>query len=123
MHRQIAGKLTSPVTKWIVAGLWIVIAGVGWAFGGKLSQVTDDQASSWLPASAESTKALDKLDAFQSPNDIPLVIVYHRNSGLTAQDRQTIKGQIPEIQQMNGVSGQRSRAIASALKPSKEGSP
>jgi RND superfamily putative drug exporter len=93
------------VTKWIVAGLWIVIAGVGWSFGGKLTQVTDNQASSWLPASAESTKALDKLDAFQSPNDIPMVIVYHRASGLTAQDLRSIKGQIPDIQQMNGVSG------------------
>src|SRR5215218_8461125 len=102
MHRQIAGTLTSPVTKWIVAGLWIVIAAVGWTFGSKLTQVTDDQASSWVPASAESTRALDKLDAFQSPNDIPLVIVYSKADGLTADDVSAMKDQIPEIQAMDG---------------------
>ena len=69
MHRQFAGKLTSPVTKWVVAVLWILIAAGGATFGSKLSQVTDDQASSWVPSSAESTRALNKLDVFQSPND------------------------------------------------------
>ena len=38
MHRQIAGKLTSPVTKWIVAGVWIVITVVGATFGSKLTR-------------------------------------------------------------------------------------
>ena len=42
MHRQIAGKLTGRVTKWVVAVLWIIIAGTGAFFGSKLSQVTDD---------------------------------------------------------------------------------
>jgi RND superfamily putative drug exporter len=106
MHRQIAGKLTSPVTKWIVAVLWIVIAVFGWMFGHKLSHVTDDQASSWLPTSAESTQALDKLDSFQSPNNIPLVIVYSKSGGLTADDISAIKDQVPSIQQMNGVRGE-----------------
>ena len=106
MHRQIAGTVTSPVTKWIVAGLWVVIALVGWTFGSKLSQVTDDQASSWVPSSAESTRALDRLDAFQSPNDIPLVIVYSKTGGLSGNDLTSIKDQIPSIQAMSGVSGQ-----------------
>ena len=105
MHRQFAGKLTSPVTKWVVAVAWIIIAVVGTIFGSKLSQVTDDQASSWVPSSAESTRALDKLDVFQSPNDIPTVLVYYRAGGLTAQDEAAIKGQIPDIEAMDGVSG------------------
>jgi putative drug exporter of the RND superfamily len=104
MHRQIAGKLTSPVTKWVVAGVWVVLTVVGWSFGSKLSQVTDDQASSWVPSSAESTKALNKLDAFQSPNDIPMVIVYSRSGGLTADDVAAIKAQVPSLQAMHGVS-------------------
>ena len=35
MHRQFAGKLTSPVTKWVVAVLWILIAAGGATFGSK----------------------------------------------------------------------------------------
>src|SRR3954447_5592257 len=105
MHRQIAGKLTSPVTKWIVAAAWIVIFIAGLSFGSKLTQVTDDQASSWVPSSAESTRALDKLDVFQSPNDIPTVIVYYREGGLTPQDVSQIKSQVSNIQAMDGVTG------------------
>jgi putative drug exporter of the RND superfamily len=105
MHRQFAGKLTSPVTKWIVAVIWILIAAGGATFGSKLSTVTNDQAASWLPTSAESTKALDKLNAFQDPNDIATVIVYQRAGGLTSQDLASIKGQVPDISAMKGVTG------------------
>ena len=59
MHRQIAGKLTSPVTKWIVLAAWVVVFGVAGMFASKLTDVQNNEASSWLPASAESTKALD----------------------------------------------------------------
>ena len=63
MHRQIAGKLTGRVTKWLVLGFWIIVVAAAGPLAGKLTDVQDNQASSWLPASAESTKALDKLGA------------------------------------------------------------
>src|SRR3954454_20453589 len=105
MHRQIAGKLTSPVTKWIVLVAWIVIWGVSGMFAQKLTDVQDNEASSWLPASAESTKALDKLAPFQDSNDIPTTVVYSRAGGLTPDDLAAIQGHVPEIQQMKGVVG------------------
>jgi RND superfamily putative drug exporter len=104
MHRQIAGKLTSPVTKWIVAGAWIVIFIVASGFAQKLTDVQDNEASSWLPGSAESTKALDELKPFQDPNDIPTIIVYHRANGLTQDDLGAITAQLPDISAMKGVS-------------------
>src|SRR3954465_6987202 len=105
MHRQIAGKLTSPVTKWIVLAAWIVVFGVAPGFAQKLTDVQDNEASSWLPGSAESTKALDELKPFQDPNDIPTVVVYHRAGGLSSQDLRTISTQLPKIQSMDGVTG------------------
>ena len=60
--------------------------GVAGGFAGKLTDVQDNEASSWLPASAESTKALDKLAPFQDQNDIPTVVVYEQPGGLTAGD-------------------------------------
>ncbi len=62
MHRQIAGKLTGRVTKWIVLAAWIAILVVASGFASKLTDVQNNEAASWLPSSAESTKALDKLD-------------------------------------------------------------
>ena len=71
MHRQIAGKLTGRVTKWIVLVFWILVVAVASGYAAKLSDVQDNQAQSWLPASAESTKALDKLGPVPGPERHP----------------------------------------------------
>jgi putative drug exporter of the RND superfamily len=113
MHRQIAGKLTSPVTKWIVLVAWVVVFGISGGFAQKLTDVQDNEASSWLPGSAESTKALEELKPFQDPNAIPTVVVYHRAGGLTQQDRQVISAQLPAIQSMDGVTGKVSGPVVS----------
>ena len=52
-------------------------------FAAKLADVQNNEASSWLPASAESTRALEKLGPFQDPNAIPTIVVYERDGGLT----------------------------------------
>src|SRR3954465_14310570 len=106
MHRQIAGKLTSPVTKWIVLAAWVLVFMVAGMFASKLTDVQDNEASSWLPASAESTKALDKLAPLQDENDLPTIVVYFREGGLTQADLTAIQGQVAEIQDMKGVTGQ-----------------
>jgi RND superfamily putative drug exporter len=103
MHRQIAGRLTGRVTKWIVLGFWVLVLFVAAPFAGKLTDVQDNQASSWLPASAESTKALGKLDAFQDQNDIPTAVVYERRSGLTRSDLAQIASQVGRIQRLHGA--------------------
>src|SRR4051794_21542948 len=106
MHRQIAGKLTSPVTKWIVLAAWVLVFMVSGMFASKLTDVQDNEASSWLPSSAESTKALDKLAPFQDENDLPTIVVYSRAGGLTQADLTASQGQVAEIQDMKGVTGQ-----------------
>src|ERR1700753_2997015 len=116
MHRQIAGKLTSPVTKWVVAVVALLIFVPMVLLGSKLTDVQDNEASSWLPGSAESTKALDELKPFQSPNDIPTIVVYHRAGGLTQAALTAISAQLPKIQAMKGVTGQVTGPV-----PSKDG--
>src|ERR1700754_4551485 len=106
MHRQIAGKLTSPVTKWVVAVIALFIFFPMAYLGSKLIDVQDNEASSCLPGSAESTKALDKLAPFQDQNDIPTIVVYHRDGGLTPNDLTAIQAQVGEIQEMDGVVGE-----------------
>jgi RND superfamily putative drug exporter len=106
MHRQIAGKLTGPITKWIVAAFWIIlVVGLG-GFAQKLTDVQNNEASSWLPSSAESTAALEKLDAFQDPNTIPTVVVYERKGGLTEADKTAMASEVPDLQNLEGVEGQ-----------------
>jgi RND superfamily putative drug exporter len=106
MHRQIAGKLTGRITKWIVLIVWIAIIGVSSGFAQKLAEVQNNEAASWLPASAESTKVFDKLTPFQDQNDIPTTLVYYRDGGLTQADLTAIQAQVPKIQAMTGVVGE-----------------
>ena len=116
MHRQIAGKLTGRVTKWFVLAFWVVVLVICSGFASKLTDVQDNEASSWLPSSAESTRALEKLTPFQDPNDIPTVVVYTRPGGLTPQDLAAIRGQVNQLQDMDGVVGKAVGPI-----PSKDG--
>ena len=75
MHAQIAGRLTGRVTKWLVLGFWLVAFVVGATYGSKLIDVQNNETSSWLPATAESTQALDRLTPFYDPDSIPTVDV------------------------------------------------
>jgi RND superfamily putative drug exporter len=105
MHRQIAGTLTGPTTKWIVLAFWLVaLVGLG-GFAGKLSQVQNNQASSWLPSSAESTRGLDKLTPFQDPNSIPTTVVYTSATTTGPALQALAAGDIPKLQSIKGVDG------------------
>lgn len=87
MNRKLAGAVCGPRTKYVVVAFWVIAFVILGAFATKLTDVEDNQAASWLPGSAESTRALNAQMSFQSPDMIPAVVVYHRNGGLTQADR------------------------------------
>jgi RND superfamily putative drug exporter len=74
-------------TKWVVVGFWAVVLVVLFPLSTKLMGAEKNDATTWLPASAESVKVLDVQSRFQSANVSPGVVVYVRPSGLTAADR------------------------------------
>ena len=103
MHRQIAGRLTGRVTKWIVLVFWLVALGVLGGLSAKLADVQNNEASSWLPGSAESTEVSNELADTVDPNNIPTLVVYERPSGLTAEDRAAIADQASQMAGIDGV--------------------
>jgi len=103
MHRQIAGKLTSPVTKWVVFVIVLVLTGFMGFLGGKLADVKNNEQSSWVPSSAESTRVADQLSGEINPNEIPTLVAYHRDGGLTDEDLAAIDEQGKEIAGIDGV--------------------
>jgi len=74
-------------TKWVVVGFWVVAVAVAYPLSGKLTGAEKNDASAWLPASAESVKVLGVQTRLQPPNTYSGVVVYYRASGLTAADR------------------------------------
>jgi RND superfamily putative drug exporter len=106
MHAQIAGRLTGRVTKWLVLLAWIVIAGAMGGLNAKLVDVQNNEASSYLPGSAESTKVSDELSSTLDPNNIPTLVVYDKPGGLTDADKAQIGEQAQEMGQIRGVTGE-----------------
>ena len=96
--RGLAGVVCGRRAKWIVLAIWLVITAVlGVGLGSQLTDEESNEASSWLPESAESTRALNQIDVFQSENTFPTTIVYERTSGITAQDLAAVRADISRI--------------------------
>jgi RND superfamily putative drug exporter len=85
-----------------VLAVWVLILLAAGSVASKLSDVQDNQASSWLPGSAESTKALDKLAPFQNQNALPPVLVYNNDSGLTKAELTSIGQKLDQVQKLDG---------------------
>ncbi len=89
--RALATFVSGKRGKWVVLVLWIVAFVAMMPLGSKLSDETRDDTTSFLPESAESTDVVRILDHdFPSGETTQGLIVYQRDGGLTAADRQAI---------------------------------
>jgi RND superfamily putative drug exporter len=89
-------------SKWIVFAIWFVaifIAAGPANLPGKFEDAESNEATSYLPGDAESTKALDATESLQKGEIAPAVIIYRRDSGLTAADRRTIEEDVGKMTQ------------------------
>lgn len=123
MHRKIAGSLTGRITKWVVLVVAVVITGFMGMFSTQLADVQNNEASSWLPESAESTQVLEELSESVDPNDIPTLVVYHRDGGLTEEDLAQMEADGPEIAELDGVTEQGVLTPAGAEAAAEQGAP
>jgi RND superfamily putative drug exporter len=106
MHREIAGKLTGRVTKWLMLIFWAAVFVLASVPASKLTDVQDNDTVNWLPGSAESTQAFQQLDLFQNPDAADTVVVYYNPDGITAADKAKIKADKAEIIQLKRISDQ-----------------
>jgi RND superfamily putative drug exporter len=87
--------------RWIVVAVWFVAVFAIFSFGipGKFSEAENNESSSYLPAGAESTRALEKVEQLTDGEQAGIIIVYSREGGLTPADRQEIRS---DIETLNG---------------------
>src|SRR4029453_13586211 len=99
-RRSLFTLATGRRSKWIVFLVWLlgIFIAVGPAqLPTKFSDAERNESKSFLPGDAESTKALDKAEALQGGELAPAVILYRRDSGLTAADRQQIAADVKQM--------------------------
>ncbi|MDX3695683.1 MMPL family transporter [Streptomyces europaeiscabiei] len=95
------GKTTTRTRRravpWVLLGLWVAVLALTLPFASKLSDVQQDRAVDNLPASADSTQVAKIQEQLPGGETTELVLVYHRDGGLTTTDRETAAQQVEEI--------------------------
>jgi RND superfamily putative drug exporter len=90
-------------TKWVVVGIWVVLAGLA-TLPGSVADVTEDRIAGWLPDDASPSVAARVIaDRFPGGEETSLVVVYHRDGGLTDEDQQTIAAEAERIAEIEHV--------------------
>jgi RND superfamily putative drug exporter len=101
--RRIAEIPAGSWTKWVVVAFWLIVLVLAFPLSSKLTGAEKNNASAWLPGSAESTQVLNVQSRFQSPNVYTGVVVYVRDSGITAADRATAAADARQFATVPGV--------------------
>jgi RND superfamily putative drug exporter len=87
--------LTIPAgkrSKWLVLAVWILLAGGAGTVGGRLTSVETNDAVTYLPGDAESTRAAQiESTNFGDQQQSPAVVVFVRDSGITTADSMVIE--------------------------------
>ncbi|SEG56459.1 putative drug exporter of the RND superfamily [Actinacidiphila yanglinensis] len=103
---------------WLVLALWIGVLAVAVPLAGRLGDVQRDSVVDYLPASADSTQVAKVQQELPGGESTDLVVVYHRDGGLTAADRRTAAGQTADLARTFRLTG---GAAAPEGVPSKDG--
>ncbi len=103
--QRLAASVTGPRGRWVTVAVWIALAAAGLVARTHINDVTAAGQSSYLPAHAESTQVVDLMRRdFKGGNDVPVLVVFERNGGLSTADLNAI-GRLGEGLERLGLSG------------------
>jgi RND superfamily putative drug exporter len=91
--------VAGPRAKWLVFGVWFVVIFGSFSAGisEKYTDAQENESTSFLPGDAESTKALTAAEDLQGGELAPAVVLYRRETGLTAADKQKIVDDVARL--------------------------
>jgi RND superfamily putative drug exporter len=98
----------------VVLAFWVLVIAVTGPLSSKLMGAEKNDASAYLPASAESTQELNLQGKFVSKNLNPAVVVYVRPSGLTAADMRKAAADARRFAALPAVGGRVTGPVPSA---------
>src|SRR5688572_18011132 len=80
---------------WLVG--WVVIVFASSGLAGRIWSVTQDDTVSWLPRDAESTRVVQLQERFSNGDQQPVIVVYHRDDGLTEADQARARADVSTL--------------------------
>ncbi len=78
-------------TKWAVVAVWVIIFMAMGPLAGKFEDAQENDPADYLPAKAESVKAIEELEDFPSGDIADAITVFNRDGGLEPQDKAAIE--------------------------------
>ncbi|WP_336652471.1 MULTISPECIES: MMPL family transporter [unclassified Leucobacter] len=96
--------------------VWFAGAGIGGPYFGKVSEVSSNDQTSYLPASADATRVQERLGDFSEQNAIPAVIVFTASQKLSDSEVEQLQTAVDDLTKITGV-----LPDASPLIPSEDG--
>ena len=101
---RLAAAVCGRRAKWLVVGFWIAVMALAYPLSAKLMGAQDNDAASWLPGDAESTRVVElQQEAFATGDRLPAIVVYERSGGITADDTAVAAAQAAEIGALDSV--------------------
>lgn len=107
-------RITVPI---VVIVVWLVLASFGGPTFGKLSSVSNNDQSAFLPASAQSTKVQNLQSEFASSNALPGIIVLESTQPIPRSDFGTLGLLTQKLQSVAGVQTAASNGVSSVVGP------
>src|SRR3954451_12881255 len=92
---------------------WLVGAGLGGPLFGKVSEVSSNDQTSYLPSSADATQVQKLLGEFTDSDAIPAIVVFVGDGELDDNQRATIDDAIAAAVDIDGVADEVSPGILS----------
>ncbi|TXS29649.1 MMPL family transporter [Streptomyces sp. ms191] len=96
-NRTISERRGRRAIPWGVLALWVIVLAIAAPFASELGTVQRDRAVDYLPASADSTQVATLGELLPGGDSTDLVLVYHRDGGLTPGDRETAAREVARV--------------------------
>lgn len=95
----------------IIVFAGVGVAGVGGPYFGKISEVTTNSQTDFLPQSAESTRVVNEQRKFFGDDTVPAIVVFTSDAELTADQRTYLDGMSEQLRADGVISGETSPVI------------
>ena len=98
----------------LIAVGWLLIAAIAGPFFGRISEVTSNDPTAYLPQSADATQVQKTLPAFFETDGVPALLVFVSEEPLTSEQISAVGQSLETVASVPGVIGGISPAIPSA---------
>src|SRR5690606_4382444 len=94
--------------------VWLTVAAIGGPYFGKVSEVSSNDPTAYLPTTAEATQVQERLSDFLGTDAIPAVVLVLGDGTLSDAQLEELKAWPDELADLDGVVGEAGQAVPRA---------